>query len=82
MGAAPTRGWCGRCGRDFDLAEVLEPGAAGRCPRCLEPFAPSYDALLIALLRGVLAGASDERALADLASIAPALHVEGGEDAR
>lgn len=67
--------WCGRCGRQFALAAVLAPVPAGRCPHCCQPFAPSYDALLVDLVRDLLSDPTDRHARAALDALAPPLHL-------
>lgn len=74
------RAWCGTCGQWFDLAEAVAPGAAGRCPRCGVPFAPSYEALLVGALQSLLqARAAEDAALRQIHDLAPRLHVEGAQ---
>ena len=69
--------WCGVCGRSFRLAEVVEPGHAGRCPRCGRIFAPDYSAVLVAALRELLAAADAlEAAARQTRDVAPLLHVD------
>jgi hypothetical protein len=69
--------WCGICGESFRLLEVMEGGTAGRCPRCGEPFAAGYAAVLAGAVNQ-LATAADalESAVRQLADVAPALHVD------
>lgn len=69
--------WCGRCGQQFRLLEVLAAPHAGHCPRCGEPFAASYTAVVAAAVRqldvavGALAAAGQQ-----LVDVAPRLHVD------
>ena len=72
-----TGAWCGGCGRSFALAEVVEPGNAGRCPRCGRIFAPDYSAVLVAAVRQLLAAADALEAAARQArDVAPRLHID------
>jgi len=76
MSVPVRRAWCGRCGEGFTLDQVLRAAAAGRCPRCERPFAASYDALVVSLVRDLVAGTAEGHALADLTAMAPCLHIE------
>jgi hypothetical protein len=69
--------WCGRCGQQFRLAEVLVPPRAGDCPRCGEPFAAGYVGVV-----GSAVAAFERAADALLAAgtqlreMAPRLHID------
>ena len=70
-------GWCGRCGQRFRLEEVAEPPAPGSCPRCGRAFASGYAAVVVSAVRRLQAAAAEAAlAKAELADVAPHLHVE------
>jgi hypothetical protein len=68
---------CGWCGSSFTVAELIAPGADGRCPRCGVELAPSYAPLLDAALRE-LAAAADALAgaLWQVREVAPRLDID------
>lgn len=69
--------WCGRCGQQFVLSEVLEPPHVGACPRCAEAFAPDYTAVVAAAVRSFdLAADSLATAGGSLRDTAPRLHID------
>jgi hypothetical protein len=69
--------WCGRCGESFRLAELVESGFSGRCPRCAVDLAGSYGPVVSAAVHDLLAavGAADVAATR-LRDAAPRLHVD------
>lgn len=69
--------WCGRCGQQFAVPEMLTPPVAGRCPRCAAPFAPDYTPVVAAAVQSVQV-AADALAAAgtSLREIAPRLHID------
>ncbi len=69
--------WCGRCGAQFAVPEMLAPPAAGRCPRCAAPFAPDYTPVVAAAVASVQV-AADALAAAGTAlrEMAPRLHID------
>ena len=70
--------WCGHCGESFRLAELVEDGFTGRCPRCGEDLAPGYAPVASAAVHDTLQAATAlEGALARLRDVAPRLHVDG-----
>lgn len=72
-----VRAWCGSCGESFPLAEVVEPPAAGRCPRCGLAFAPSYASVAVSAVRRLLEAVAElEEAGETLRGVAPRLHVD------
>jgi hypothetical protein len=69
--------WCGRCGQRFRLLEIVEPAHPAACPRCGEPLAPGYAAVVVSTAREVAAAAAALEAAANrLRDVAPALHVD------
>jgi hypothetical protein len=71
------RAWCGHCGESFRLAELVDGGFSGRCPRCSEEFAPGYVPVAAAAVGDLLAAAAGlEQAAARLGESAPRLHVD------
>ena len=38
--------WCGHCGEGFRLAQVVEEGRGGRCPRCDFVYSHEYNAVV------------------------------------
>ena len=71
--------WCGRCGESFPLAEVVDSGTPGHCPRCGVALAPDYAAVLVSAVRQLLgAAAALEQAGGQLGDVAPLLHVDRG----
>ena len=74
-----TEAWCGHCGESFRLAQVVEEGAGGRCPRCGIVFSHEYNAVVTsAAAEAIAAHARLEDALQRIAEIAPLLHVDRG----
>ena len=69
--------WCGHCGESFRLAELVENGFTGRCPRCGRELAPGYTTVASAAVHDVLrAAAALENAAARLHDMAPRLHID------
>ena len=72
-----TEAWCGHCGESFRLAQVVEAGNGGRCPRCGIVFSHEYNAVVTsAASQAIAAHAQLEHALQRLADIAPLLHID------
>ena len=71
------RAWCGHCGESFRLAELVEGGFTGRCPRCSEDLAPGYLPVASAAVHDLIgAAATLEEAATRLAESAPRLHID------
>ena len=69
--------WCGHCGESFRLAEMVDGGFDGRCPRCGFEFASGYLSVASAAVHDVLTAASAlASAAARLHDVAPRLHVD------
>ncbi len=72
-----TEAWCGHCGEAFRLAQVVEEGTGGRCPRCGIVFSHEYNAVVTtSAQQAIAAHAQLEQALQRIAEIAPLLHVD------
>ena len=72
-----TEAWCGHCGEAFRLAQVVEEGNGGRCPRCAIVFSHEYNAVVTTSAQQVMVAHQQlEHALQRLAEIAPLLHVD------
>lgn len=72
-----TEAWCGNCGESFRLAQVIEEGTGGRCPRCGIVFSHEYNAVVTnAATAAIAAHAALEESLQRLSDIAPLLHVD------
>ena len=72
-----TEAWCGNCGESFRLAQVVEEGSGGRCPRCGVVYSHEYNAVVTASATQVIeAHARLEDALQRLTDMAPLLHVD------
>lgn len=72
-----TEAWCGNCGESFRLAQVVEEGSGGRCPRCGIAYSHEYNAVVTTSAAQVIdAHAKLEAALQRLTDIAPLLHVD------
>jgi hypothetical protein len=71
--------WCGHCGESFRLAELVEGGFDGRCPRCGRELAEaSYLPVASGAVHDVLrAAAALDEAATRLREVAPRLHVDG-----
>jgi len=71
--------WCGHCGESFRLAEMVEGGFDGRCPRCGQELAePSYLPVASAAVHDVVRAAQAlEVAMTRVRDVAPRLHVDG-----
>jgi len=68
---------CGHCGESFRLAELVERGYTGRCPRCGEELSPGYVPVASAAIHDVLRAAQElDEASARLRDVAPRLHVD------
>jgi hypothetical protein len=71
------RAWCGHCGESFRLAELIDGGFTGRCPRCSEELAAGYVPIAAAAVHDLLGAAAGlEQAAARLGESAPRLHIE------
>jgi uncharacterized paraquat-inducible protein A len=71
------RAWCGHCGESFGLAELVERGFTGRCPRCGFDLASGYAPVASAAVHDLLAAvATLEQAAERLAETAPHLHID------
>jgi hypothetical protein len=69
--------WCGHCGESFRLAELVEDGFTGRCPRCGEDLAPGYAPVASAAVHDAIRAATAlEGAAARLRDVAPRLHID------
>jgi hypothetical protein len=69
--------WCGRCGESFPLLEVVDSGTPGHCPRCGVALAPEYAAVMVSAVRQVIAAAAVlQQSGAQLADVAPLLHID------
>lgn len=72
-----TEAWCGHCGESFRLAQVVEEGSGGRCPRCGIVFSHEYNAVVTTASSQVIAAhAQLEQALQRVTEIAPLLHID------
>jgi uncharacterized Zn finger protein len=72
-----TEAWCGNCGESFRLAQVVEEGSGGRCPRCGIVYSHEYNAVVTSAASDVIAAHLRlEHGLQRLADIAPLLHVD------
>jgi hypothetical protein len=72
-----TEAWCGHCGESFRLAQVVEAGTGGRCPRCGVVFSHEYNAVVTTAATQVMeAHEKLEHALRQITDIAPLLHVD------
>ena len=71
--------WCGHCGESFRLAELVDGGFDGRCPRCGHYLAEaSYLPVASSAVHDVLrAAAALDEAATRLREVAPRLHVDG-----
>jgi hypothetical protein len=71
------RAWCGYCGESFRLAELVEGGFSGRCPRCSEDLAHGYSPVASAAVHDLLSAVGElEQAATRLSESAPRLHVD------
>jgi uncharacterized paraquat-inducible protein A len=71
------RAWCGNCGESFALAELVEGGFTGRCPRCDVDLAGGYAPVASTAVHDLLSAvATLEQAAARLAETAPRLHID------
>ena len=69
--------WCGHCGESFRLAELVEDGFSGRCPRCGRDLAPGYGPVASGAVHEVLAAAAALAGAAKrLHDVAPRLHID------
>ena len=69
--------WCGHCGESFRLAEMVDGGFDGRCPRCGADLAPGYLPVASAAVHDVLKAAAELASAAGrLHDVAPRLHVD------
>jgi hypothetical protein len=72
-----TEAWCGHCGESFRLAQVVEEGSGGRCPRCGIVFSHEYNAMVTASAVQVIdAHQQLESALQRVSEVAPLLHID------
>jgi hypothetical protein len=71
------RAWCGNCGDSFRLAELVDAGFSGRCPRCDQNLAAEYTPVVSAAVHELItAVAGLEHAASRLSESAPRLHVD------
>jgi hypothetical protein len=71
------RAWCGICGESFALAELVDGGFTGRCPRCSETLAAGYGPVASAAVHDLLNAVSTlDQAASRLAESAPHLHID------
>lgn len=69
--------WCGHCGESFRLAELVENGYTGRCPRCGRDLSPGYAPVASASVHELMQAAiALKEASARLHDIAPRLHLD------
>jgi hypothetical protein len=69
--------WCGHCGESFRLAELVEDGFTGRCPRCGNDLAPGYGPVASAAVHDLMRAAGElENAANRIRDVAPRLHVD------
>ena len=72
-----TEAWCGNCGESFRLAQVIQEGTGGRCPRCGIVFSHEYNAVVVnAAAQVIAAHVALENGLQQVADVAPLLHVD------
>lgn len=72
-----TEAWCGHCGESFRLAQIVEEGNGGRCPRCGVVYSHEYNAVVTSAAQQVIdAHERLEAGLRQIADIAPLLHVD------
>lgn len=72
--------WCGYCGQSFRLAEVVDSGAPGACPRCGRVYTATYRTVVVAEVRRLLSAAAALRdPTRQLRDPAPELHVDAGQ---
>jgi hypothetical protein len=72
-----TEAWCGHCGESFRLAQVVEEGVGGRCPRCGIVYSHEYNAVLTTAVSQAIAGHQQlSAALQQITDMAPLLHVD------
>lgn len=69
--------WCGHCGESFRLAEMVDDGFSGRCPRCGRDLTPGYAPVAAAAVHDLLRAAVElDSAAGRLHDVAPRLHVD------
>ncbi len=69
--------WCGHCGESFRLAEMVDDGFTGRCPRCGCDLTPGYAPVASAAVHELIRAAAQlENAVGRLHDVAPRLHVD------
>ena len=69
--------WCGHCGESFRLAELVESGYRGLCPRCGRDLSPGYAPVASGAVHELMtAAAALEGAVARLHDVAPRLHLD------
>jgi hypothetical protein len=69
--------WCGHCGETFRLAQIVEEGVGGRCPRCGFVYSHEYNAVVTTSCSQVIAAAEALNDAAQrLADISPQLHID------
>lgn len=69
--------WCGHCGESFRLAELVENGYTGRCPRCGRDLSPGYAPIASAAVHELMRAAiAVHDAAARLRDVAPRLHID------
>jgi transposase-like protein len=70
-------GWCGHCGESFRLAQVVEAGAGGRCPRCGVVYNHDYNAVVTSSVSAFIRAAEAMHdAAQQMTETAPLLHVD------
>jgi len=71
------RAWCGTCGESFRLAELVEGGFSGRCPRCGIDLSPEYTPVASAAIHDLISAVTGlEHAANRLGESAPRLHID------
>ncbi|HEV2889334.1 MAG TPA: hypothetical protein VGX28_03080 [Frankiaceae bacterium] len=72
-----TEAWCGHCGESFRLAQVVEEGVGGRCPRCGIVFSHEYNAVVTSAVSAAIEAHQQlQDALQRIGEMAPLLHVD------
>ena len=69
--------WCGHCGESFRLAELVENGYTGRCPRCGEDLSPGYAPIASGAVHDLLRLTKElDEVAARIRDVAPRLHID------
>ena len=72
-----VQAWCGHCGESFRLAELVDNGFSGRCPRCGWDLVGSYGPVVSAAVHDLLAAATAiDSAAQRLRDSSPRLHID------